>query len=344
MSTKAAVESLRDTGEVLLTSVGLNTWELTLHLANLAGVPQIVILPDGPDIPARIKGIKEDFCLAEEKVSFLLLDLSKLKKSTGQKWWWPARDAVAVELADRIMPVSLRKGSKLAALLEAVTGSDKVVDDSFRCPHKGGGDRVSYKFDRARLNPVFASGWPYVTHWTRSAQGPLPGERSCDFYSDLLAADRYPRAAIDVLSRIVVEQKLRASGRFLREGRRAVAFTSQNPIDAIDLMRWRRRYVYYNFEPFGIAIEKSVAREIGIRPVIYGPASKYDKLEPADRPYFQNQGIGDADWLEEYELRCLGDVDLGSLPSDAVRLIVYGKQDIENLPANLPYEVIPLMI
>ncbi|MFH2056869.1 MAG: hypothetical protein ABIJ61_13000 [bacterium] len=343
-ATARAVRSLAATGAVFITSVGLNTWELLQHAVNIAGGRQIVLLPPAADRLETAALIAKDFKLSADQTAFRFLVPDRGARSQSAKWWWPERDRVAMQMADLLLPISLRPESGLMKLLTEAAGRGTPINESFRIDYHSGSDRVLYEFEQARLNPIFRQGWDYLTHWTRSCHGPLPGESSFDFYQDLISSTRYPRAAVDVLRRIVMERRLRASGRFLRAGQIAVAFTSQNPVDAIGLMRWRKRYVYYNFEPYGIAIHRDIARELGIRPVIYGPAEKYRQLAPGDRPYFQNQGERKADWLPEFELRHLGDLDFAALPAEAIKLLVYRGEDRDLLPADLPYEVIPLAV
>jgi hypothetical protein len=344
-ATMRAIEAQVAADRVLITSVGLNTWELALHVANSSGGRQLVILPPPTEPLERIIGrLLSDFQLDRNRVSFLFLPAAQSGSRRGEKWWWSSRDAKAIELAERIVPISLRKGSKLTALLAEAESRSQLVVESFKVDYQAGVDQVGYRFGEEQLNPLFKKGWPYLTHWTRSSHTPFPGESSYEYYHDLICSDRYPRAAIDVLGRIISERCLRASGRFLRAEQEAVAFTSQNPTAAVKLMRWRRRYVYYSFEPYGIAIAKSIAQDLGIRPVIYGPPELYESLPEADRPYFQNQGAKAADWLPEYEMRHLGDLELNQLPTESVKLIVQKEEEIELLPKGAPYQIIPLLV
>lgn len=94
-------------------------------------------------------------------------------------------------------------------------------------------------------------------------------------------------------------------------------------------MYWRKRYVYFGFEPYGIAIRSDIAHATGMRPVIYGDSSLYASLPESDKPFFQNQGSGSADWRPEEEWRYLGDLDLNQLPDEGMRIIVYSNAEVE---------------
>ena len=343
-ATLHAVERLVAADTLFITSVGYNTWEFVLHAVNVAGGKQQILLPPGENIKTAAEAVLADFRLDPARTSFGIVEARRPKGARSDKWWWPERDRLALALADRIVAISLRPLSSFTRWVTEAPALGKQVDERFRVEYQPVQDKVGYDFTQARLNPCFFEHWDYLTHWTRSSLGRLPGESSFEFYHAICESDRYPRAAVDVLHRILDEKLLRASSRFLRAGGRAVAFTSQNPLDAVKLMRWRRRYVCYSFEPYGVAIRRDIARELGIRPVIYGPAERYATLSDMDKPYFQNQGKAGADWLPEFELRHLGDLDLKRIPGEALKVIVHSEQDRQYLPADLPSEVIALTI
>jgi hypothetical protein len=96
-----------------------------------------------------------------------------------------------------------------------------------------------------------------------------------------------------------------------------VAFTALAPSEAVPLMRWRKRYVRPTFEPYGIAICKMAAMDLGIRPVTYvesGSAASGDSV--------LTQGYGKGDWPREAEWRALGDVDLNALGDHEAQVLV----------------------
>jgi hypothetical protein len=122
-----------------------------------------------------------------------------------------------------------------------------------------------------------------------------------------------------------------------------VSFSALKPLEAVKLMRWRRRYVCYSFEPYGVAIRADIADAAGLRPVIYGDDELYSRLADSDRPFFQSRGSKVSDWRPEAEWRHLGDFNLPKLPVDGVKLITYTRPEAAALQQSTKYEVIPLM-
>jgi hypothetical protein len=345
-ATVAAAESLVASGKVLLTSTGMNTWELLLYLANELGGKQIIVVPaqPGPSPQDLAADLSREFKLDANRFG-LLVFAARESAGSGRKLYWQQRDRLIIDLANVIIPIAVRPGGSLDQLLAAAGDSGKDIERAFAVRHHPGADRVSYRFAHETINPQIARvDWDYVTHWTRSSHSPYPGETRCRYYRDLLAADHYPRSAADTLTRIITERKVRASSRFIRGGYRVVSFTSLTPVESLRLMRWRRRYVYYNFEPYGLAVKADTARRLGIRPVIYGDDNLYQHLPDPDKPFFQHEGTANADWRPEAELRHLDDFSLAHLPEASIKVVVYSSADMIKLTAVCPYQVVPLVL
>lgn len=343
-NTVAAVKYLVDRGYVISTSVDMNTWELLVHLVNVCGGSQLLVISGDLDktVTQRADEIARDFRLEPARVGFMIPDhppsADNRRKST-----WERRDEFIIEFANILVPVSIRPGGNLCNRISAASVAGKDLNSSFCVEHRPGVDKVSYSLTQGDLNRDLADmHWPYLTHWTRSSHLPFPGETRFDYYRDILSSSRYPRSASDTLRRIVAERKIRASSRFIRGGGEVVSFTALHPGSAVGLMRWRRRYVYYNFEPYGIAISVRAAEQLGIREVIYGKPDLYNTLAEPDKPFFQNSGGSSADWKPEAEWRHLGDLKLTDLPDDEIRLLVYSEEDKLTLERISPYRVFSL--
>lgn len=345
-STRQAVEFAKGQGYGLVTSVGLNTWELVVHLANTAGMDQAIVIPsaDADEAPLAISQISESFRLDPAKCHFVAVD-STAGSSRKSKKDWHQRDERTIEIADLILPVSIRPGGNLERQLAEAISSGKQTYDDFRVPYQKPVDQLRYDLQRRRLNPAIEElGQSSVIHWTRSSHSPYSGETRYDYYQNILSSKTYPHSAYHTLSRILTEGMIRGSARFIRGGCPVVAFSSLPPSEAIALMRWRRRYVYYSFEPYGIAIRRDAAEAVGIRPVIYGEAVRYDSLGECDRPFFQNQGTEDADWRPEHEWRHLGDLDLRKVASSDIRYITYTESEAVELRPLTTSRVVSLTV
>lgn len=329
VNTLRAVIVAIEKGHAIITSVGMNTWELALWAAGNRGGSQVIILPgeNGGQEIATMENITDDFELDQSKTGWLTFSVEG--KSRSRKIAWPLRDRLALEHADLILPVSIRPGGNLEGLIARYAADNKrdVINDF----------RVKYETKkrppepvRDEVNKALAAGdWDYITHWTHSCHGPWPGQKAAEFYKSLLASgDRYPNDALGTLKNILREKRLRGSSTNMRADLRAVAFSKHPPPKVISLMRWRKRYVRWNFEPYGIAIARRAAVDIGIRPVIYGRPELYKRLSDSDKPYFQSEGIDGGDWREEAEWRFVGDLDIAGIDAKDLVIIVASPNEI----------------
>jgi hypothetical protein len=320
----------------VIASIGMNVWELVLWAVANAGGKAIVLFPTRQEIPdqAQIQCIADDFRLDAERHAWLAIP--SCCRSPRCKDWWKERDSLAVSLAGTLVPVSVRCGGSWEDFLET-TRDGQVVNETFR---------VKYGKTCGREMPIEISGaclkiddWPWLTHWTRRCYGPWAGERSADFYGDIVGSgDSYPRSAFHTLRRILNENLLRASTEHIRNQEPVVAFTSLQPSDALKLMRWRKRYVRPTFEPYGIAVHRRLADKLGLRPVTYVKSG--EKGEGFDPRFLQGYGTGD--WPAEAEWRAGGNVDLSTLDENDVIVLVPSPKEAEILRGLTRFHVQPL--
>ena len=335
-ATSRAITSLQSDEPIFLNSIGQNTWEIAIHLVNRVGGRQIVVLPRqledyGFSSPEAVIAA---FHLNTDRTSILTLDCA------NPTLWQNARDDFVVSHAGVLVPVSLRADGNMARLLAA---NFAKVDASYRIGYPKTPDTIRYDWNAAKLNPAGFDEWDFLTHWTRSAQGPFPGQDQFDHYDAVLNSSDYPSSAFHSLRRILGEGRIRSSDRFIRGAFPVVSLTALPPNEALRLMRWRRRYGSYSFEPYGIAIRKSFAAESGFREVRYGVDEDYEAMNAKDRPFFQKVGSEVADWRPEAEWRHLGDIDLSLVPIEHLRVITYQPVEAELLRAAYPYEVFSIL-
>jgi hypothetical protein len=330
----------------VITSTRLNTWELTAHLVNIKGGRQIIVIPstDEESIPSLIVQTVHDFKLDPTR-SLFVVPSSDSVSGNSVKDLWPERDDLAVGLADVAIPVSIRPSGNLGGLLDHARAVGKEICNDFRVDYHRPVDRVRYDFERCPINPTLgAPNWHYIIHWTRSSHEPYATENRFEYYQDILASDTYCRSAYRTLLRINSDGTIRSTNRFIRGGHQVVSFSALKPHEAVKLMRWRRRYVCYSFEPYGVAIRTDVAIAAGLRPVIYGEDDLYSQLADSDHPFFQSCGSEVSDWRPEAEWRCLGDLNLRNLPTDGVKLITYTCREAATLQQLTSHVVIPLIL
>ncbi len=322
---------------VVITSLGMNTWELPVWACSANGVRQIIVLPakDESDRDSIIESVTADFKLDRNNTGWLFFQATE--KARSAKTDWPLRDKLAAQAADIILPVSVRTGGNLDTLIRNMR--DKKIINECNTRYKTRPPERDYSPDKLHTS-IEQAGWNYITHWTRTCYGHWPGENSSSFYEKLAESKGiYPGNALETLKNILLEKLIRGSSRHLRGDLKGVAFSGLSPARLIPLMRWRKRYVRWGFEPYGIAIRRKAAIKAGIQPVIYAKTELYDRLLEADKPYFQNEGEAGA-WREENEWRYLGDFDLTSVNIDDLRIITFKSSESEILKSATRAEIV----
>jgi hypothetical protein len=118
---------------------------------------------------------------------------------------------------------------------------------------------------------------------------------------------RYVRSARETLVRILRERSIRASSWKIPGQVPVVSLTENTPETAITLMKWRKRFVRYTYEPYGIAICRDALESA--RYVIYA-----DHANAPDPDAWMFQSPGEfADWTREREWRHPGDIGIDAL-------------------------------
>jgi hypothetical protein len=320
-----AIPQLINSGYTLITSTGISTWELAVYLISVSGGNQIIICTvfDGENIENVFERITRDFNLDSQKTAMIFIKHDGRAKSPKESWI--ERDKAAISLAQKIVPISIRPGGRLQSFLLEDDVKTKAINDfqiEYQKPLVG-----PRHYDISRV--IDFPDWNYLTHWTKTCHSHWPGELRASYYQRLLSSgDSFPNQALNTLNNIISEGKIRASANKMREGRKAIGFTEVNPFQAIkSLMRWRPKHVNWNFEPYGVAIEKDYAISLGIRPVIYGSEPDYKSLSEQDKPYFQSLGKANVDWSREREWRYIGDFDLKKVPTDRILFLAWREQE-----------------
>jgi len=199
--------------------------------------------------------------------------------------------------------------------------------------------------DRSWLPELIQSG-VYLIHCTRAAPGPWP-DQSWDAYRDqlLLGDSDAIRSALLTLTRIIRQRRLLASDQAIRGGFHVVAFT-ETPIDQLrKLHQYRSHRGRWDFEPYGVCIDRRWLSGRGARPVLYGELSDWDHLPPEQRPFFQRSQSSTRrksqvlDWTREREWRHLGDLAIDQLPADAGAVFVSHADEVAAVQAISPWPV-----
>jgi hypothetical protein len=330
INSKKAITDAINNNYTVITSIGMNTWELTCNLCARYGGRQVIICPivSEKDIDSIIHSTYNDFELDTTKASWLFF--KSPAKSKSSKASWPIRDKISLNLADTIMPVSLRPNGNLLNLMNKYIGNEsKTITDKHRVAYTKSRkyhNQMPMEVDRSLEN----ESWSYITHWTRTCYGHWPKQTKSTFYKKLVdSGECYPNTAYSTLANILHRQTIYASSSNYRKGNQGVSFSGSHPKDVLSLMHWRKRYARWNFEPYGISIARKTAISLGVNPVIYGKPSMYDKLTDKDKPFFQSIGVDGGNWRAENEWRYISDFSIKDILPDNMIVIVRKPEEIE---------------
>ena len=330
------VQELVESNAVILSSVGMFTWELVTWKAAACGGKFIIVIPDVSqnDAAEIASEITRNFHLDADNTLFVFpKDLPNSFESFTD---FPKRDAWIVALAETLYPVAIRPGGNLETAIEV---SSKVNEEN-RIPYVKETKRSPFS-NLEIVNPQNnVLPWNSLTHWTRKTANPWPGETKADFYA---AFDReengYPRSGFRTLKRILKQRRLMASNKLIRGDKAVVSLTECLPWKLAKLVKWRPGLFRWTFEPYGIALNRSKLKSLGARRVIYGEDYQFRFLQEQDAPFFQSCGHDKNNWREEKEWRHLGDLDLNLFqPEDAI-VFVYTKEEAEELQSESPFQV-----
>ena len=322
-STVAAAQFATAQGWTVVSSIGLNTWELvTWAVARAGGQIELVLpKPKNERKETVVAALTEDFELEPAKTSWHWIESTQSRRSA--KSWWADRDREAVDRADMLLPVSVRPNGELSKLIAAHSGT-RAVDTRFQVRYAPTANHSRTLVDASQLSDsVKAWDGDWLIHWTRACHGPWPGETRARFYADLVdSRDGYCRSALNTLRRMLAEKSIRASSWRIAKGQPVIAFTERSPYDSLPLMRWRARWARWSFEPYGIAISKAWAITNGVRPVRYVTENEWRELPAKEKPLCHRRGELPDLWPAEREWRHRGDLSFKTVPTDALRLIV----------------------
>ncbi len=172
------------------------------------------------------------------------------------------------------------------------------------------------------VTPPADESWTYLVHWTRRQSGRWPDQDEEAYLNELLFDFcRADRSALAALIRIVTMQRILATGRLIRGGFDVVCF-SQRCLDEWAQHRTFRSHQHrWDFELYGLCIDRQWLVDRNTRPVIYGDDVTWERMSAEERPFFQRRETQPSPrrkpirWSDEKEWRHPGDLDLRRLPA-----------------------------
>jgi hypothetical protein len=317
---RKAVRWCRDNSHTVVTSVGVSSRNLVTALCALEKASCEMVLPS--TMQGEAEQILSDYGLSRQTTQITYTDplLTATKEDRLHNI-----DNQIVETAEFNIAVSIRKGGYMQRWLDSAERRGKAVVRDFETQYESASSPSGYSIDPASLSEIVRTfDKPLLIHWTRTSNGPWPGERSVDYYRDLIQSEKYPRTGFETLCRILSTKMLCASLRHIATSEPVVAFSSLSPVDVVPLMRWRARYREMSFEPYGIGIRSSIGDALGILPVKYGLA-----ISGASGDAWLTQSIGKrTDWRRECECRHRGDLRFEQI--DNANLFIFTRTEKES--------------
>jgi hypothetical protein len=322
-ATVAAFDRLAGTTAVALVSTSPLMWDFAAFLAAASGMRIRFIIPDFDrgNAERKYRQLLTDFTIAHDRAEPVFLDTPRAITKADV---WRLRDLKALHMADVIYPVAITPEGRLDTLMrtESLKGE---VRDTFRIDYSDKKPRMPrYDFASSSVNSLRPGNW--LVHWTRSSPGPWPGETASSFFRDMLAQpDRYVRSARDTLMKILAERVIRSSTWKIPGTVPVVSLTENTPESALTLVKWRKRFVRYTYEPYGIAIRREALEPFGARAVTYAVSAPGPDM---GMWWYQSPGAI-ADWTREQEWRHPGDIRLDAIDPKDWFPVVPGQPDAE---------------
>lgn len=174
----------------------------------------------------------------------------------------------------------------------------------------------------------------YLTHCTRGIHGAWPNQSEEEYLDELiLGQPARDRSSLAALMRIVRMERLLGSGSGIRGASTVVSFTSAPFNELVNMRAYRPHRGRWDFEPYGISIDRDLLAKRGARPVIYGEERVWESLPRSERPFFQKAGTQNQsiDWRIEQEWRLLGDLNLADIPADKAVVFVPSRCEADHL-------------
>jgi len=332
VNTGRAVRHAADNNCTILTSTGMNSWEIILYFASAYDAYQIVYIPieKGQSHERARLYYTEQFKLSAALTDWRFIEVENMKKDNHV--FQKSRDESIINEADIIYPVSVRQNGNMGRLLKDRQNDKTMIRYDFRTDYMRADRKYKLDIDLKEINPkIDRQLKDYLIHWTRASNKPWPGESIFSFYDAVIHSPLfYAGSGMDTVSKILSDGEIIPSSRHYRKKLSAVAFSGLPPSKAAALMKWRTRYREMSFEPYGIAVKRKYGESLGIRKVVYGNPEEFYNLNDKERPFFQSTGTRGY-WVPENEYRYIGQFDLNQIPEECITAIVWKPDEITDL-------------
>ncbi len=344
-NTLSAVAHACQDEKVLLSSFGMNTWELASWAAGEVLGPLVALV----GVPETMEDAGIRRVLIETSRSFRLMPQQTLlipyaePVKSSPKAAWHARDRWILDHATRLYPVSIREGGFFNTALQETQYHAKLNND-FRTEYAPTKPEPMIQVARDEVAKLISKeSWDFVVHWTRRSPGPWPGETANDYFRELVASKKeYHRSAWQSLMQILEENCIHGTAWRMPGGVELVSLSAAHPADMVALMVWRPRQVRPAYEPFGIGIRREALERVDGRAVKYLSLDEAKHYTAKERLFIQTVKPEGYDWSVEQEWRVVGDIALDGFAPEDVCLFVPDSLEEEQLLKVSPFRVIAL--
>jgi|694.fasta_scaffold00262_15 hypothetical protein len=289
-------------------------------------------------------------------------------------------DALSIHLPQRLHVIDLREGGNIDRLLEERLLEDRFQDPSVRiyrlkedrthtrdthlqqgaidwillepCPLETTRTSEASAGQHPIYNPIFSvssfcaksnlTEWPYLTHCTRARVLKWSDTKlSSDWDRWLLDGLPEETSPWETLLQIAHSQRLMSFPDMTRDKIPTISFSAVPLVELLSRRAYRSHLRRWDWEPYGLCVQKSALRGFPVREVIYGEESTWNDLDRESRPWFQPRFSrnGKLDWQEEKEWRLLGDLRLRKLPWESIFFFVPSRAEAERLSRISPWPV-----
>lgn len=252
-----------------------------------------------------------------------------------------ANERLAAGLDTRILIENkLTQPATTAHLVHAGAIAWLLINDEEERPHP-----TARKMNVSILRLDEINSQRYLLHWTRRRIGKWPDQTKSQYLDDLIfGATQARHDPLAALCRILATDQIVATNDLTRDPTPVVCLSQVALSRLGELTVFRPHLSRWDFLPYGIAIDKERLTRLGARPVTYGEASDWNKLNPSERPFFQiaSSGSGKIDWREEKEWRLVGTLDLKKIAHDDAVVFVPTHADAEAVSSLSRWPVVVL--
>jgi len=359
---RAVFDFFTDTGErggTYFGSIGEAIHEAPAWAAGESGGKVAAILPDYISGNSGGKAVERAFEAGAARLLDILGAGTLPEKTAIAAPVWPAgapapkdkrgklhlRDMTVAALAARMYTVDVSPDGSMQRVAAAARSAGRKIFPFASRPgteEKG----ASYRWPAviAESCTKFFERNAVISHYVRACPGPWPGQSRSEYYRALFRREPLAaHSAFDTLRRIAATGVIHASSRWVRGRREAASFTGAPPQEIARLHRYVKHLGRWDFEPFAVCIEMRTALALGAVEVAYLNAADDWRVIPEDRLWrYQPRFRGGADASGEAEWRIPGDVRIGELPCDSVRLLAPGRAEADILQGECRYAVMAL--